>query len=40
MVQSLIEARLFGSMEDDEECDYDHMLIDDYGAQDGDKENL
>ena len=38
MVRSLIEARLFGSMEDDKECDYDHTLIDDSGAQDGGKE--
>ena len=29
MVGSFIEARLFGSMEEDEECDYDHALIDD-----------
>ena len=30
---------LFGSMEEDEECDYDHTLIDDSSAQGGDKEN-
>ena len=39
MVGSLIEAHLFGSMEEDEECDYDHTLIDDSSAQGGDKEN-
>ena len=38
MVRSLIEAHLFGSMED-EECDYDHTLIDDSSAWGGDKEN-
>ena len=26
-------------MEEDEECDYDHTLIDDSSAQGGDKEN-
>ena len=26
-------------MEEDEACDYDHTLIDDYSAQGGDKEN-
>ena len=30
IVGSLIEARLFGSMEEDEECAYDHTLIDGY----------
>jgi hypothetical protein len=39
MVGSLIEAHLFGSMNEDEECDYDHTLIDDSNAQGGDKEN-
>ncbi len=39
MVGSLIEAHLFGSMEEDEECDYDHTLIDDSSAQGGDKED-
>ena len=29
----------FGSMEEDEECDYDPTLIDDSSAQGGDKEN-
>ena len=38
MVGSLIEAHLFGSMEEDEGCDYDHTLIDDSSAQGGDKE--
>ena len=32
MIGPLIEAHLFGSMED-EECDYDHTLIDDSSAQ-------
>ena len=39
MVRALICAHLFGSMEKDEECDYDHILIDDSNAQGGDKEN-
>jgi hypothetical protein len=26
-------------MQHDEECDYDHTLIDDYGALGGDKDN-
>ena len=39
MVGSIIEAHLFGSMKEDEECDYDHTLIDDSSAQSGDKEN-
>ena len=39
MVGSLVKARLFGSMEEDEECDYDHTSIDDSSAQDGDKAN-
>lgn len=40
-IQSLIKARLFGSMKEDEECDCDHTLIDDYSsAQDGDKETV
>ena len=30
---------LFGSMKEDEECDYDHTLIDDSSTQGGDKEN-
>ena len=38
--RSLIEAHLFGSMkeEEEEECDYDHTLVDDSNAQGGDKE--
>ena len=36
---SFIEAHLFGSMEEHEECDYDHTLIDDPSAQGGDEEN-
>ena len=32
MIGSLIEAQLFGSMQEDEENDYDHMLIDDSSA--------
>ena len=28
MVGPIIENCLFGSMEEDEECDYDHTLID------------
>ena len=39
MVGSFIEAHWFGSMEEDEECDYDHTLIDDPSAQGGDEEN-
>jgi hypothetical protein len=39
MVWSLIEATLFGSMQEDKECDYDHILIDDFSAQGGGKEN-
>ena len=39
MVGSFIEAPLFGSMVEDEECDYDHTLIDDSDAQGGDKKN-
>jgi hypothetical protein len=27
MLGSLTKARLFGSMSEDEECDYDHILI-------------
>ena len=37
MVGSLIEVHLFWSMKEDEECDYDHTLIDDSSAQDGDR---
>ena len=33
MVESLIEAHLSGSMEEDEECDYDQTLIHDSSAQ-------
>ena len=36
---SLIEAYLFESIEGDEECNYDHTLIDDSSEQNGDKEN-
>ena len=32
IVWSHIEARLFGSVEEDEECDYNHTLIDDSSA--------
>ena len=39
MVGSLIEAHLFGSMEDDEKCDDDHTLLYDSSAQGDDKEN-
>jgi hypothetical protein len=38
MVGSLVDARLFGSMGEDE-CDYDHTSINDSSAQDGDKAN-
>jgi hypothetical protein len=38
IVGSLIEAHLFGSMEEDEECNNDHTLINDSSAQGGDKE--
>ena len=40
MVGSLIEARLLGSMREDEECDYDDTLNDDSTARGGDKENF
>ena len=33
MVGSLIEAHIFGNMEEDEGCDYDHTLIDSSSAQ-------
>ena len=36
MVGSLTEAHLFGHMEEDEECDYDHTLINDSSIQGGD----
>ena len=39
MIGSLIEAHLFGSMNEDKEHDYDYMLIDDSSAQGGDKES-
>ena len=32
MIGSLIEAHLFKSMQEDEECDYQHTLIDDSNA--------
>ena len=35
---SFMEAHLFGSMEEDEECVNDHTLTDDSNAQGGDKE--
>ena len=38
MVGSLIEADLFGSMKEDEECSNDHTLIDDSSAQGADRE--
>ena len=38
MVGSLIEAHLFGSMKEDEECAYDHTFTDDSSAQGGHKE--
>ena len=38
MVGSFFEAHLFRIMQDGEECDYDHTLIDDFSAQGGDKE--
>jgi hypothetical protein len=40
MVGSLIEAHLFDSMKEDEECDYDHTFIVDSSAQRDDKENF
>ena len=39
MVGSLIKAHLYRNMEEDEECDYDHTLIDDSSAQGANKEN-
>ena len=38
-IGSLLEARLFGGAEKDEECDHDHMVINDFNAQGGDKGN-
>ena len=38
MMRLLIKGRLFGSTKEDEECGYDHTLIDDSSAQGGDKE--
>ena len=35
MIGSLIEAHLFGSVEEDEECGHDHILIDDYSSGQG-----
>lgn len=40
MVGLLIEANLFGTTKDDEECDYDHPFVDDSSRQGGDKENF
>ena len=37
MVRSRIETHLFGNMEEDEESDYDHTIIDYSCAQGGDK---
>ena len=37
MVGSVIHAHLFGSMEEDEESDYDYILTDDSSAQGGDE---
>ena len=39
MVGLLNKAHFFGSMKEEEECDYDHTRIDDYSAQGRDKEN-
>ena len=39
MIGSFIEAHLLGSMEEDEECDYAHILINDSSAQGDDKYN-
>ena len=39
MVRLLIKAHLFGSMNEDEECDYEHTWIDDSNPRGGDKEN-
>jgi hypothetical protein len=33
MVGSLTKAHSFGSIEEDEECEYDHKLIDDSSAK-------
>jgi hypothetical protein len=40
MVGLLIEAHLFKSVEENEECAYDHTLIDGSSAQGGDKGKL
>ena len=37
--ENKIEDHLFGSMKEDEECEYDHTLIDDSSAQSDDKKN-
>lgn len=34
-----METQLFGNMNEDEEFEYDHTLVDNSIAQDGDKEN-
>jgi hypothetical protein len=39
MAGSLIEARLLGSLKEDEERDYDDRLNDDSSARGGDKDN-
>ena len=39
MLGSFTEPRLFESIKEDEDCDYDHTLIDISSAQGGDKEN-
>lgn len=40
MVESLIEAHLFGNMEEDKGCDYDLTSIDNSNAQGDDKEKF
>ena len=39
MARSIIQARLFESVKEDEELDYDHTLVDDCSAQGDNKEN-
>ena len=39
MIRSFIKAHSFRSMQKDKKCEYNHTLIDDSGACDGDKEH-
>ena len=39
MLGLIIKYRFFDDVQEDEDCDYNHTLIDDSNAQGGDKEN-